>query len=81
MHALITDVIMPGMGGEALAEEVRRIRPETRILLMSGYTEDRVAREKLGREAAHFLDKPFTTEELARKVRGVLDEDLTPSAG
>jgi len=73
IHLLLTDVVMPGMGGEELAEHLRQARPETRILFMSGYTDGRL--DSLGRthEKADLLLKPFTAEQVCRRVRDALD--------
>ena len=73
LHAVVTDVVMPGMNGRELAEKLRQIRPGLRILFMSGYTDDEVIRRGVQRGDAAFLQKPFTPAELARKVREVLD--------
>jgi two-component system, cell cycle sensor histidine kinase and response regulator CckA len=73
IHLLLTDVVMPDLGGRALAETVRSRRPEVAVLYMSGYTDDDVIRS--GVEAARdwFIQKPFTPLSLARRVREVLD--------
>jgi nitrogen-specific signal transduction histidine kinase/CheY-like chemotaxis protein len=73
IHLLITDVVMPQMSGREIAERVTSEHPETKVLYMSGYTDDAVVRH--GVQAAHmaFLQKPFTPEALALKVREVLD--------
>ena len=70
VHLLLTDMVMPGMGGGELARRVRERRLETRLLLMSGYSEELVAAEYGG---APFLSKPFTPAELADAVRQALD--------
>ena len=74
LHLLLTDVVMPLMSGLQLAAEVRAIRPEVKILLMSAYRtkeiEDYRARLAPG---GPFLDKPFTIPALERAVRAVLD--------
>jgi DNA-binding NarL/FixJ family response regulator len=54
---------------------VKRLRPEVRVLFMSGYTDDEVVRAGVEAATAAFLQKPFTTSELARRVRDVLDAD------
>ncbi len=71
---LVTDVVMPGMTGEELAGQLRRTRPDIRVLFISGYAEDSDAIERALREGDAFLPKPFTVSSLARHVREVLDQ-------
>jgi len=73
VHLLLTDVVMPKMSGRELGERLRLQRPDLRILYMSGYTDDAVLRQGVLEDGIPFLQKPFTAEELARKVREVLD--------
>ncbi len=73
IHLLVTDVVMPGLGGRLLAENLRQQRPELRVLFMSGYTDDEVLRHGVEVEADALLQKPFTAFNLTRKVREVLD--------
>ena len=73
IHLLVTDVVMPGMGGREVAEAVRRRRPGLPVLFMSGYTDDAVVRHGVSQSADAFLQKPFAPLGLARKVREVLD--------
>jgi len=70
---LLTDMVMPGMSGRDLSEQVRIERPETRVLFISGYTGETVERHDLLTTAGHFLEKPFKPGTLLRKVREVLD--------
>jgi two-component system cell cycle sensor histidine kinase/response regulator CckA len=72
VQLVLTDVIMPNMDGPELAHRLSRIRPELRILFMSGYVEDAVVRS-IGRASSLFLPKPFTATTLMEKVRQALD--------
>ncbi|MDQ7065563.1 MAG: response regulator [candidate division KSB1 bacterium] len=79
---LLTDVIMPGLNGKELYEEVRRYCPQIRVLFMSGYTDDIINQDAFPASETHFLQKPFTMEKLCEKVREVLDlpQDRTRNA-
>ncbi len=70
---LLSDVVMPGMSGRELAEHLLVISPETRVAFLSGYTDDEVLRHGVLDAQFAFLQKPFTPDVLARKVREVLD--------
>ena len=78
IHLLVTDVIMPHMNGPELASRLLALRPDLRVLCMSGYTDDAVARHRVVEQGMAFLQKPFTPELLARRVREVLDEPERP---
>ena len=69
---VLTDVMMPNMGGPELARRLARLRPELRVLFMSGYSEDPVVRT-IERFPAIFLAKPFTAAALMDRVRQILD--------
>jgi signal transduction histidine kinase/ActR/RegA family two-component response regulator len=71
---LLTDVVMPQMSGPELAKRLVRDRPETKILCMSGYTDDALVRHGAIDAGIAYLQKPLTPNKLARKVRAVLDE-------
>jgi CheY-like chemotaxis protein len=73
IHLLLTDVVMPGMSGTTLAEELARTRPGLGILLMSGYMEEAIADHGAQGQGVAFLPKPLGPLALARKVRAVLD--------
>jgi CheY-like chemotaxis protein len=73
IHLLLTDVIMPGMSGRQLAENVLRKDPKTKIVYMTGYTDDMVVQHKVLEPGVQLLQKPFTRAELALKVRSTLD--------
>jgi CheY-like chemotaxis protein len=70
---LLTDVVMPEMGGRELAEHLARERPATRVLFTSGYTDAAVLQARGSESVSAFLPKPYTPVQLARKVREVLD--------
>lgn len=78
---LVTDVIMPGMNGSQLADELCRERPALRVLFISGYPEEAIARHGELQSQRAFLQKPFPPGVLLRKVREVLDRGDTCSAG
>jgi PAS domain S-box-containing protein len=74
LHLMLTDVVMPEMSGRELMQRLSPIRPEMRVLFMSGYTEHAIVYHGVVEAETHFIQKPFTPEALARKVREVLDE-------
>jgi CheY-like chemotaxis protein len=73
IHLTLSDVVMPGMTGRELAEQAVRIRPNMRVLLMSGYT-DEISKAGFLHPGLHFIEKPFTSNSLALKIREVLDQ-------
>ncbi|MBI5242280.1 MAG: response regulator [Elusimicrobia bacterium] len=74
IHLLLTDLVMPGADGLELARRVGALRPKTKTLLMSGYTERAATHQEIIGFAMHYLQKPFSPDDLAWKVRQVLDE-------
>ena len=73
IHLLLTDIVMPEMGGRELAEQAISLRPEMKVLFMSGYTDDTLLSEGIKVQGTPFLQKPFTLQELGRRVRELLD--------
>ena len=70
---MITDIVMPGMSGRTLAERLGEIRPETKVLYISGYTDDVILKHGVLAEGVPFVSKPFSSKDLRRKVRQILD--------
>jgi two-component system, cell cycle sensor histidine kinase and response regulator CckA len=73
IDALVTDVIMPGMGGRQLADRLQQERPGIKVLFLSGYTDDVLGHHGVLDAGTAFLQKPFSREALTRKLRQVLD--------
>jgi hypothetical protein len=76
IHLLLTDVVMPGLSGRQLSDQLALLRPETKVLYTSGYTDDAVVRHGVLEAGIAYLQKPFTVDGLARKVREVLDRPI-----
>ena len=77
VNLLLTDVIMPGLNGRALAERLGLLQPGLKVLYMSGYTDDAIVKHGVLGSGAYLLSKPFSEESLTRKVREVLDAEQT----
>ncbi len=73
IHLLLTDVVMPVLSGRQLADQLAKVRPDAKVLYASGYTDDAVVRHGVLEGGISYLQKPFTADSLARKVREVLD--------
>lgn len=78
IHLLLTDVIMPGMNGRELAQRIAEIRPNVKVLYMSGYTENVIGQNGTLDAGIRLLQKPFNLRDLKSKVREVLDATPTP---
>jgi len=77
LHLLITDVVMPGINGRVLAKNLRALRPNLKVLFTSGYTGDVIVHHGMLEKGIEFIAKPYTLEQLAKRVREVLDGDAT----
>src|SRR6266446_6421204 len=73
IHLLLTDVVMPGLNGRELANRLAGLRPDAKVIFMSGYTDDAVTRHGVLEPGSAYVQKPFTPDAIARKVREVLD--------
>ncbi|MEA3021102.1 MAG: hypothetical protein QOI47_2626, partial [Actinomycetota bacterium] len=71
---LLTDVVMPGRSGRELAEEMVELRPATKVLFMSGYSQDVMVQQAVLDEDVNLIEKPFSSQDLLRRVRDVLDQ-------
>jgi CheY-like chemotaxis protein len=70
---LLTDVVMPGKSGKELSIDIATMRPSTKVVFMSGYSQDLIVHQGVLEEGVHLVEKPFTADALLRKVRDVLD--------
>ncbi len=75
IHLLLSDVVMPGASGRELARHLAESRPDAKVLYVSGYTDDAIVHHGMLEPGLNYLQKPFTPDALARKVRGVLDAE------
>jgi CheY-like chemotaxis protein len=82
IDVIITDVVMPDMNGREVARQIAQIRPKARILFMSGYTADAIAHRGVLDADIEYLQKPFTPDSLARKIREtlVVKADIGPDS-
>jgi DNA-binding NtrC family response regulator len=78
IHLLITDVVMPMLSGKDVADQIESVHPETKVLYMSGYTDDAIVHRGIVDADIQFIQKPFTERALTRKIREVLDAETPP---
>ncbi|MBX6366110.1 MAG: response regulator, partial [Gemmatimonadetes bacterium] len=78
---LLSDVVMPRMSGRALASHLAKLRPGLRVLFMSGYADELRGRHGTVDDGIAYLQKPFTPEDLASRIRTLLDAPLADAAG
>jgi two-component system cell cycle sensor histidine kinase/response regulator CckA len=81
IHLLLTDVVMPGINGRALADQLKLNRPEMKVAFMSGYTGQRVGQKEILEPGSFFIQKPFSREQLASRVRELLDVPVAIGPG
>jgi YesN/AraC family two-component response regulator len=81
IHLVLTDVVMPQMGGKVFVERLAKVRPGIKSLYMSGYTDDAIVHRGVLDAGTHFLNKPFTSADLTRMVRAVLDAPVKVANG
>jgi two-component system, cell cycle sensor histidine kinase and response regulator CckA len=72
LHLVLTDVVMPNVGGPELAGRLEKLQAGIKVLFKSGYTDNVVVHHGVLEEGAHFIPKPFSAEQLAARVRDVL---------
>jgi PAS domain S-box-containing protein len=80
IHLMLSDVVMPGMNGPALARNLAESHPETKVLFMSGYTDHTIGRHGVLEPGVLLLEKPFTRDVLLRKVRAALDAQMVSNS-
>jgi PAS domain S-box-containing protein len=74
IHLLLTDVVLPKMSGRAVGEKIVKMRPETRVLFVSGYTSNVIVQKGILEEGVSFLQKPYTREGLGIKIKAILSQ-------
>ncbi|MEZ4614943.1 MAG: response regulator [Caldilineaceae bacterium] len=74
IHLLLTDIVMPGMNGTQVADTLTSLKPDVAVLFMSGYTASIIVHHGVLNDRTELIEKPFSPDQLARKVRSVLDK-------
>ena len=74
VHLILTDVVMPKMGGKELSDRIKAVRPEIKVLFTSGFTSDAIVHQGILDSGVVLLQKPFSPSRLAQRVREVLDK-------
>ena len=72
---LISDIVMPRLSGRGLVDHLRKTRPDTNVLIISGYANDEMCRHGIALDPSCFLQKPFTFQALSAKIRAILDKE------
>lgn len=78
LDLILSDVVMPGMSGKELADQMSAAYPDLKVLFTSGYTKDTVVRHGVLQEGINFIQKPYKTGDLLKKIREILDERVSP---
>ena len=76
IHLLLTDVVMPGISGRKLAEQIQSKNPKVKVIYMSGYTDDNISKHGVLYDDIEFIEKPFSPKDLGLKVREVLNQGI-----
>jgi FixJ family two-component response regulator len=76
IHLLLTDVVMPQMGGRDLSDRLTPLRPDMKVLYMSGYTDNAIVHQGVLETDVVFIQKPFRTKKLIEKIREILTESI-----
>jgi len=80
IHLFFCDAVLPKMGGDELAGEIKALFPGMKVLFTSGYTDNAIVDKGVLKSGVHFLQKPYTSSSLAIKVRDVLDNEERQAA-
>ena len=78
IHMVLTDVVMPGMSGPQLTDQLIHLHPKMKVLYMSGYTDNAIFHHGVLEEGVNYIQKPFTIDGLMKKMKEVLDKNSSP---